>query len=155
MSDIQLLPCPFCGGAPSFESLVTESMIRCQSCGARVDANVHPCVYTTHDAMKRAEDKRVVELWNARHEAQDRRIAELEWEVSSYQGLLDAAIDDYNNARNTALEEAAKLLDAEAARLDANWNEYRLSGAQGPATSLARIPATYAAAIRSLITKEG
>lgn len=39
------------------------------------------------------------------------RIAELEADVTRYQGLLDAAIDDYNNARNTALEEAAKLID--------------------------------------------
>ena len=30
-------------------------------------------------------------------------------EIARYQGLLDAAIDDYNNARNTALGEAAKV----------------------------------------------
>ena len=39
------------------------------------------------------------------------RVADLEAEVTRYQQLLDAAIDDYNGARNAALEAAAKVAE--------------------------------------------
>ena len=65
-SEIDLLPCPFCGGNPSFESNMTDSVVWCEACGARVDSSIHPGVYTTHEAMKRAEDKTAKTKWNSR-----------------------------------------------------------------------------------------
>lgn len=53
-------------------------------------------------------------------------------------------------ARADALEEAAKLLDAEDARLKKIWDDFIASGDKGPATSSHGIPAKYAAAIRAL-----
>ena len=40
------------------------------------------------------------------------RIEALEAEVTRYQQLLDATIDDYNGARNAALEAAAKVAES-------------------------------------------
>lgn len=53
-------------------------------------------------------------------------------------------------ARAEALEEAAKLLDAEDERLKKIWDDHIASGQNGAATSSHGIPAKYAAAIRAL-----
>jgi hypothetical protein len=55
---------------------------------------------------------------------------------------------DESDIRNAALEEAARLLDAEADRMENNWAAYRLSGR--PASSLSAIPRRYAEEIRAL-----
>ncbi len=100
-------------------------------------------------SMFRNSSDLFAEVTAQRQEAAD-HIEALEAEVVRYQQLLDAAIDDYNDARNAALEEAARLLDAEDDRLKKIWEDFVASGHKGPASSNHGIPAKYAEMIRSL-----
>jgi DNA-directed RNA polymerase subunit RPC12/RpoP len=119
--DTQLLLCPFCGGQASFESNVSDSVVRCTSCTARVVASIRPepGVSISHEAMKQSEDQSAVEMWNARSESQDRRTAE---------------------TRAAALEEAAKMVEQMPRLRQVSTEHVKSNG-----------PADCAAAIRALI----
>lgn len=104
MSDINLLSCPFCGGEPRFESNVTDSFVRCESCGARLDCSIHPGVYTNHEAMKRAEDRTAKANWNKRSDLELRAketealgylraVGELQAEVRKLEKALEKCVD--------------------------------------------------------------
>lgn len=67
------------------------------------------------------------------------RVDELEAEVTTYQGLLDAAIDDYNDARNSSLEEAASMAEKMPKLRQISTEHVKSTG-----------PADFAAAIRAL-----
>ena len=55
-----------------------------------------------------------------------------------------------SNARNAAIEECAKFLDNDAARMKKRWDDYMAGNPSGPATSFQTIPIKYAEELRKL-----
>ena len=112
MSEIKLLPCPFCGGEAEFYRMTTRQNfrwsdcvgVRCKTCGASCstvlyDARIHPNDEEYYEAAK---------AWNTRKPIE--RIVERLEEVKTKGYVTGITANPYEFASCHAMDRAIKIV---------------------------------------------
>ncbi len=107
MSDIELLPCPFCDGEAEFHRTPIKAnggwcdsvVVRCKECEARTNR----VLYNKEKHGVDGEYDEAAAAWNTRKPMN--KVAEQL--IAKIQG----SIDDYGNGYNTAITEAIEIID--------------------------------------------